>query len=275
MNPSSADFSDPLRALLSDAVPVQLWMATPDGALDFVNQRVTAYFGRTEEELIGHGWQSFVHPSDLAKTGSRWKHALATGEPYRVEFRLQRAKDGLYRWHLGMAMPVRDASDTIVRWVGSNTDIDDQKRAVEVREAASALAEMERARMEQVILNAPAVMAIYRGPKHEIVLVNRLWEQFTGRTKRVLGMPFVSAFPETEAQGLIAILDEVYRTGEPYQTTEMHLVLNRGEGGAPEDTYWTFTLVRLGEYRGRGYDILVHAVEVSEPVRMRRALEAV
>jgi PAS domain S-box-containing protein len=268
----SASLSDPLHVLLSDAVPVQLWMATPDGALTFVNARVTAYFGRSEEQMLGEGWQNVVHPSDLATTGEQWRHALETGEPYRTEFRLQRASDGLYRWHLGLALPVRDDDGRIVRWVGSNTDIDDQKRALEVRDAATALAEMERARLEQVIVHAPAVMAIYRGPRHEIVLVNRLWEEFTGRGRDAIGKPFAEAFPETESQGLVALLDEVYETGETFQTSEMHLVLHKD--GQPEDTYWTFTLVRMELHQGRGYDLLVHAVEVSEQVRMRRQLEA-
>jgi len=268
----STPLPDDLHVLLSDAVPVQLWMATPDGALTFVNARVTEYFGRSEAQMLGEGWQNVVHASDLATTAQQWRHALATGEPYRTEFRLQRASDGLYRWHLGLALPVRDDDGQIVRWVGSNTDIDDQKRALEVRDAATALAEMERTRMEQVILNAPAVMAIYRGPRHEIVLVNRLWEEFTGRGRDALGKPFAEAFPETEAQGLVTLLEDIYRTGETFQTSEMHLVLTKN--GVPDDTYWTFTLVRMDLHQGRGYDLLVHAVEVSAQVRMRQQLDA-
>jgi PAS domain S-box-containing protein len=266
----SAD--DLLHVFLSDAVPVQLWMATPDGRLDFVNERVTSYFGRTAEELLGEGWQSGVHPSDLGPTGEKWRHSLETGEPYTTEFRLQRASDGLYRWHLGLARAVRDADDNIVRWVGSNTDIDDQKRAIEVREAARELAEMEVERLEEVIRAAPAVMAIYRGPDHEIVLVNDLWERFTGRTAGDIGRPFMDVFPDTHGQGLHKILGDVYRSGKPYKASEMHLVLGRDENGDPIDSYWTFSLARLDLHGGRGHDILVHAVEVSELVNLRDEL---
>ncbi len=264
---------DDFYLLLGEAVPVQLWTATPQGALDYVNRQVTEYFGRSEEKMIGEGWTDMVHPSDLPVTLRQWRKALETGAPYRTEFRLQRASDGLYRWHLGLALPVRDEHGVIVKWVGSNTDIDDHKRALEVRDAALAMAEMERERMRQVILNAPAVMAIYRGPRHEIVLVNTLWEQFTGR-RNAVGKTFREVFPETEEQGLLDVLGEVYRTGEPYRTDEMRLMLSVDDSGELKETYWTFTLVRLSEYRGRGYDLLLHAVEVSDQVRTRRTLDA-
>lgn len=261
-----------LRLYLGDLVPIQLWMATPDGALDYVNKRVTDYFGRSEEEIIGEGWKNVVHPADLETTGELWKHSLETGEPYRTEFRLQSAADGLYRWHLGLALAVCDEDGNVIRWVGSNTDIDDQKRALEVRDAAVAMAEMERERMEQIIEHAPAVMAIYRGPRHEIVMVNALWEKFTGRTG-VIGKPFAEVFPETESQGLIDIIRHVYETGELHRSNEMRLMLDRKGDGELEETFWDFTLLRLGQYRDRGYDLLVHAVEHSEHIRTRRTLE--
>lgn len=112
---------------LAEATPVQIWTATPDGALDYVTQRVADYFGTTTEHVLGEGWQHVIHPDDLPRAVERWTHALATGDPYEVEFRLRDA-NGSYRWHIARALPQRDESGKVVHWFGTNTDIEDQKR---------------------------------------------------------------------------------------------------------------------------------------------------
>ena len=112
---------------LAEAIPVQIWTATPDGALDYVTQRVADYFGMTTEQVLGEGWQNVIHPDDLPAAIERWTHALTTGEPYEVEFRL-RSADGTYRWHIARALPQLDREGKVVRWFGTNTDIEEQKR---------------------------------------------------------------------------------------------------------------------------------------------------
>jgi PAS domain S-box-containing protein len=112
---------------LAEAIPVQIWTATPDGALDYVTQRVADYFGVSREQVLGEGWQHVIHPDDLSNAVERWTHALTTGEPYEVEFRL-RGADGQYRWHIARALPQLDESGKVVHWFGTNTDIEDQKR---------------------------------------------------------------------------------------------------------------------------------------------------
>jgi len=116
---------------LGDSIPQQVWTALPDGALDYVNQRVLEYFGRSFEELIGWGWSDFVDETDLPTTIERWQTSLQTGEPYEVEFRLRRASDGVYRWHLARAVAMRsgDGDGEIVRWFGTNTDIEERRVA--------------------------------------------------------------------------------------------------------------------------------------------------
>ena len=121
---------------LADSIPEQVWTAAPDGQLNYVNQRVTNYFGRTYDEMIGQGWQGVVHPEDLEAVLPRWVHSLKTGEPYEVEFRLKRFSDQTYRWHIARALPLRDPAGQIVKWYGSNTDIDEQKRTVRERDRA-------------------------------------------------------------------------------------------------------------------------------------------
>jgi len=125
------------RALrsLSENIPQQIWTATPDGALDFVNAVTVKYFGGSAEDVLGGGWQAMVHPDDLPSAVVRWTHSLGSGDEYVVEFRLRRA-DGEYRWHLGRALPQRDTEQgpshgKIARWIGTNTDVHDRRLLTE------------------------------------------------------------------------------------------------------------------------------------------------
>jgi PAS domain S-box-containing protein len=117
---------------LAEAQPDQIWTATPSGELDYVNQRAMDYFAVSFTEMVEAGWTNVVHPEDLPRTLERWRRALATGQPYENELRLRRA-DGSYRWHLTRAVPMRDRRGDVIKWFGSNTDIDDRKRAEEAQ----------------------------------------------------------------------------------------------------------------------------------------------
>jgi PAS domain S-box-containing protein len=118
---------------LAEAQPDQIWTALPNGELDYVNQRALDYFATPFSELVETGWTNVVHPEDLGRMLDRWQIALATGEPYENELRLQRAVDGTYRWHLTRAIPMTGKAGAVVKWFGSNIDIHDQKRAEEAQ----------------------------------------------------------------------------------------------------------------------------------------------
>lgn len=109
-------------------LPVLVWAASPDGQLDWCNDRLINYSGLTVQEYNNRSWKSFVHPDDLALSSKRWSQALHSGQAYEVELRLRRADDS-YLWHLVTALPIRDAEGRITRWLGSSTDIDEYKRA--------------------------------------------------------------------------------------------------------------------------------------------------
>src|SRR2546423_1813715 len=114
---------------LADAMPQIVWTANADGSVDYYNQRWCDYTGMTVEQTEGWGWGQVLHPDDLQRCAEVWGEAVRTGRPYEIEYRFQRAADGEYRWHLGRATAVRDAEGRIVKWIGTCTDIDDQKRA--------------------------------------------------------------------------------------------------------------------------------------------------
>jgi diguanylate cyclase (GGDEF)-like protein/PAS domain S-box-containing protein len=119
---------------MAEAIPEIIWTATPDGADDYFNQKTFDYTGLTYGEMKGSGWGAIVHPDDLEHVVSKWQNALRTGIPYDVEYRLRR-KDGVFRWFLTRANPIRDESSKIVKWFGSTTDIESQKQNQTILEA--------------------------------------------------------------------------------------------------------------------------------------------
>ena len=112
----------------AEVVPNHVWAAGPDGEIYWFNQRVSAYTGLTIEGFDGpSGWSRTVHPADLPTATAAWAASLESGAAYETEFRIRRA-DGAYRWFLARAEPVRGEDGAILRWVGTNTDIDDRRR---------------------------------------------------------------------------------------------------------------------------------------------------
>jgi PAS domain S-box-containing protein len=124
-------------SFLADTVPQIVWTARPDGCLDYYNQRWVDYTGLSLEQSKDWGWDPVVHPDDLQPIIERWTRAFSTGENFEFEFRLRRASDGAFSWHLGRALPRRDDRDEIVQWVGAVTDIDESKRSKEALQEAN------------------------------------------------------------------------------------------------------------------------------------------
>jgi PAS domain S-box-containing protein len=132
---------DRLR-LVVDTLPAMVWSKLPDGCADFLNQRFREYTGFTLEEGLGWGWMNAFHPEDRAE--EEWRAAFAAGEPFEKEARLRRA-DGLYRWFLLRAAPLRDERGNVVKWYGTITDIEDRRRAEEaLQEEQDKLAHVTR-----------------------------------------------------------------------------------------------------------------------------------
>ena len=121
---------------LADAMPQMVWSTLPDGSHDYYNAQWYAFTGVPVGSTDGEGWNGMFHPDDQDRAWALWRRSLDTGEPYEVEYRL-RHHSGKYRWTLGRALPVRGEDGTIMRWVGTCTDIDEHKRTAEQNEILS------------------------------------------------------------------------------------------------------------------------------------------
>ena len=157
-----AEASEQLYRVLAEAIPQIVWTALPDGWVDYYNQRWFEYTGMTLAETQGWGWSPVLHPDDVENCLERWNTSVQTGETYEVEYRFKRASDGAYRWHLGRALPVRDAEGKIIKWFGTCTDIDDRQRETQTADfRARALALLSSASLDyQEALQGLADLAV-------------------------------------------------------------------------------------------------------------------
>ncbi|MFB2969421.1 PAS domain S-box protein [Aerosakkonema sp. BLCC-F183] len=150
---------------LAESIPQMVWTAEPNGKVDYYSQRWCDYTGMTLEEIQTQGWRAIVHPDDLQQCMDTWSNALQTSSTYQIQARMK-GKDGKYRWFLGQALPMRDKEGEIVKWFGTNTDIDDRVRAEQERtrllareQAARALAEAAAERVQRLQAVTDAAIA--------------------------------------------------------------------------------------------------------------------
>ena len=128
--------------LLANSIPQMTWTNLPSGEVNFYNQRWYEYTGFTANEATTLGWQAIVHPDDLQLTIEKYMNALKSGTEFEVENRYKKA-DGSYRWHLNRAIPMRDEVGGILFWVGTATDIEDQRVEMERRDEFIGIASHE------------------------------------------------------------------------------------------------------------------------------------
>ncbi len=130
--------------LLTEVIPQQIWSGSPDGSIDYCNQRLLEYVGRAMDEMRGNRLMEAIHPEDRDGFGQSWRSALSTGHPCEGEWRV-RGADGQYRWFFIRAVPLRDAEGKTLRWYGTNTDIEEHKKAEQALiQAQSELAHLAR-----------------------------------------------------------------------------------------------------------------------------------
>jgi PAS domain S-box-containing protein len=131
---------------LTETIPVMLWSATPEGAIDYCNARFLEYTGFAAEQVMGSdGFTKVLHPDDLDRTIQEWSSCIRTGAPFQVEVRKFHAADATYRWCMASARPLLDEHGRILKWYGTVVDMHDWKQAQEeLRHTQEKLAYMMR-----------------------------------------------------------------------------------------------------------------------------------
>ncbi len=247
------DAEQQFRAL-AGALPHIAWIAHPDGQIDYYNQCWFDDTGLTLEQTKSGGWESVLHPEDARTRLDCLRYALATGEGYEVEYRL-RGADGVYRWRLERATPVRASDGRIVRWFGLCTDIDNQKRAEAERARLLAREQQARAEMERVRADAVARVAerdvVFEAMVDGVFVCDRAGQALymNGAYRRLLGL--------TGASETLVRRPE----GRGYVFTARDVV---GRPLSPEE--WPMARVLRGEVMtgGQTLDLLVRTLDGRE-----------
>ncbi|HET6995067.1 MAG TPA: PAS domain-containing sensor histidine kinase [Chitinophagaceae bacterium] len=127
---------------LADNIPVIVWTTRPDGNIDYYNKQWFEYTGLSFEQSVKSP-ESVIHPDDFEPARAAWQQAVTHAKTFEWEYRLKRAIDGAYRWHLGKGQAFRDKNDQIIAWFGTSTDIEDQKKEIERKDEFISVASHE------------------------------------------------------------------------------------------------------------------------------------
>lgn len=210
---------DPQYAqMIAESIPHIVWTASPEGATTYFNRLGTDYTGCPRETNYEWNWVTLVHPDDAERAAQAWRHAAMTGSDFASEYRIRRS-DGVFRWHAARAVPVRDAAGAIALWIGTATDVDDQKRLeLNLRRA-------EREATEAVTLLESVEVATPVGFKLvdrdlKVVRINRTLAAVDARSvEECVGLSASELAPD-----LWPLLEDVYRralTGETVSNIEV------------------------------------------------------
>ncbi|MDO9017272.1 MAG: PAS domain-containing protein [Deltaproteobacteria bacterium] len=244
-----------------------------DGAIAYANAASAQGFGlASSSELIGRSIVEFA--------------ALGTGA--RIEARMERVRGGEGRLEVAEQSFVRQSDGREIHAEVKTVPIDYEGRpamlsiarditarveAERERERLAASLEFERRRLGNLLQNAPAFIAVLRGPQHVFELVNEAFYDLVG-TRDLLGRPLAEAMPEVMAQGFGQILDGVLATGEPFVGTGLPVVVRRGPGEATETRFVNFVYQALVEEDGSRSGVFIHGIDVTDETLVQRRVRA-
>ena len=168
---------------------------------------------------------------------------------------------------------IRLVGRTIVIAIEHNL-VEDEKQRLQLNEhIASQKILEERQNFYQLLMDAPAVIAVLSGPDHTYELANKMYMQTIGPGRQIIGKPIKEALPELASQGIYQLLDNVYATGQPFIANELEIWLDRSQSGTLESVYFNFIYQPIRDHAGRISQILVHAIDVSQSVKERKRAE--
>lgn len=222
------------------------------------------------DDLRGRHISSMVAPQDAARMMDYGLLRLAGMTPPAVyEFKGMR-KDGSLV-DLEASVSTHDVAGNMYITT-SVRDISERKRAEEERERLLRSLEAERTRLAYLFRHAPTFVAVLRGPDHTFELANPPYMQIIGH-RDVLGKPAREALPEVEGQGFFELLDEVFRTGEPYVGRATRILIRREAEGPPEERFLDFVYQPVFDADEAVTGIFVHGVDITEHKRVEDSLK--
>ena len=207
-------------AEVAEAMPQMVWTSRADGFLDYYNDRWYEYTGMPRDVGGDKSWKSIIHPEDLQKTLDVWYESVRSGKSYEIEYRMLEHKTGQYRWHLGRALPVTESTGRIVRWIGTCTDIDDQKLAAES-------CRRSEAQFRTLADSIPQLAWVARKDGFRL-WYNLRWCEYTGTTSEEMqGWGWRTVYHADDLPKVLKQWEAAVAEGEPF---EMVFPIRRADG---------------------------------------------
>ncbi len=159
---------------LANAMPQIVWTTNADGEVVYLNQQWFDYSGLTLEQTQDRPqYLQVIYPEDVSQLYQGWADALESGSPYQVEVRIKRASDGVYRWFLVRAVPIKTEQGQVTAWYGTSTDIDDRKHVEMALQESEAIARVRAEELETLMEVVPAAIWLAHDPDCHRVTANR------------------------------------------------------------------------------------------------------
>ncbi|WP_160164072.1 sensor histidine kinase [Nafulsella turpanensis] len=188
---------------MAESIPHIVWTATPEGEMDFFSQQLTLYTGIPTEELLGRNWQRIIHPAELEATFQVWARSISEETENRIEHRILGA-DGQYRWMLSHAVPYKSEKGDVLKWFGTTTLIDEEKKAID-----KAIAKEEQLRQ---ITDALPVLISYIDEDRRYRFVNAAYERWFGISRnQINAKPLREVVGGEGYKAVSGLLDRAFR----------------------------------------------------------------
>jgi len=290
---------------LTDAIPHKVWTSGPDGCATYYNRQWHDFTGvEGFEELRSKVWE-FIHPEDRKVAEVQWPKAIKTGESMEMEQRFKR-HDGVYRWHLSRFIPFKDDRGVVGLWVGTSTDIHEQKSFEvelataneelqsaneelgssneelattneELTDAQEMLRSMVRnfeeseALLKNVVETASFPIGVYTGREMRITLANRSIMEVWGKGYDIIGKTYHEVLPELAGQDIYEQLDTVFMTGRAFNARNQRIDLV--VDGVLKPFYFNYSFTPLHDTDGKIYGVINTAADVTDIVLAKQAVE--
>jgi len=264
--------------IMANNSPVMIWVTDPTGYCTFRSQSWYDFTGQTEATGLGFGWLDATHPEDREYAANLFVTANQQQTAFRVEYRLRRS-DGEYRWAIDTASPRITEDGQFEGYIGSVIDITERKeieierdRSLQLEQSARADAELQKNRLNSILMQAPAFIAILHGRELKFEFANAPYYELTGN-RELIGSTVRDVFPEIEGQGFFELLEQVFDTGETFFGEEMPLLLNRRGDGSLDKVFLNFIYQPLYDSDNIIEGIIAFGFEVTNLVVARQQAE--
>ncbi len=253
--------SEARQRSIMESMPQMAWSALPTGEVNYYNQQWPKFLGVPTDQIFEKGWAHFIHPNDAEKTLKNWEACVKTGREVEIEHRFLKQSENKYHWFLTRGVPIRNSEGEIALWIGTSTNIDDQKRLTQQ------LQEQEE-KITRILSQAPAHFCLLKGPDLVIDFATPGIQQLFGN-RECLGKPIAEAWPEIKEQGLTNFMTEVFNTGIPKFFWETPVMVDRENNGQLSEGFYDFTYQPFRDYNGTIEGVLVLAIEVTVQVQAK------